>query len=149
MGERLPAEQAAAVAPQIVAAMEKTTNADALSSLGSALGSLGEKLSAEQAAAGALQIVAAMEKTTNADALSSLSRVLASLGEKLSADEVISILKALVCVGAVREEILAILEKRADQPFDGNLWKAVEWAEDEGIGVERVPRWPTTIQDQR
>jgi hypothetical protein len=63
-----------AVATQIVAAMEKTTDSDALSSLGSALGSLGEKLPGEQALAGATQIVAAMEKTTNRKTLEFLRR---------------------------------------------------------------------------
>jgi len=139
----------AMIVSNCVAAMEKTTDASDLSYFGRALASLGEKLPAEQATAGAQHIVAAMEKTTSGLALDSLGRALGSLGEKLSDDEVISILKSFVCVDAVREEILARLEKKAEQPFDGNLWKAVERAENESIDVKRVPRWPVRNQDQR
>jgi hypothetical protein len=86
---------------------------------------------------------------TDAGALSNLGLALGSLGERLSAAEVISILKSIVCVGAVREEALAMLEKKAGQPFDGNLWKAVEWAENEGIDVSHIPRWPVTVENER
>ena len=91
--------------------------------------------------------MAAMENTTDADALSSLGRALGSLSAQLNADEVISILKSFVCVGSVREEILVVLEKKAGQPFDGNLWKAVEWAEKEGLDVNDIPRWPVAIEE--
>ena len=107
-----------------------------------ALGSLGEKLPAEQAAALAQQIVGIMEKTTDRDALSSLGGALGSLPRRMSVDDTISVLKSLVCVGDTRNQVLAGLEQKAARKFDGNLWRAVEWAEEQGIDVRNVPRYP-------
>ena len=142
LGERLPEEQALALVQQIVASMEETPDSDALSSLGGALGSLGEKLPEEQALAGAEQIVAAMEKTTDSYALSSLGQSLGALTVRLQPKDTGSVLKSIVCVGNTREKVLEALEKKAGQEFDGNLWKAVKWLEEQGVDVKNVPRFP-------
>ena len=64
LGKRLPTQQAAAGAKQIVAAMEKTTDSEKMVSLGGALFSLGEKLPQEQAVAGAERLFAARKTLT-------------------------------------------------------------------------------------
>ena len=82
----------------------------------------------------------AMEKTTSLFDLSSLGDALGSLGERLSPEQAAAVLKFLVCVGEIREKVLEGLEKKSGQKFDGNLWKAVEWLEGEGVDVRNTPR---------
>ena len=136
------------VAMNFLAAMEKTTDPYSLSSLGSALGSLGEKLPGEQALALAQQIVAAMEKTTDSDALSSLGKALAALAVRMEAEDTSSVLKSIVSVGDTREKVLAGLGKKTGQEFDGQLWKAVKWLEEEkGIDLQNVPRFPIISEE--
>ena len=142
LGMRLPADQVAALAQKIAVQMERTTNPDALRMRGSALHSLGERLPAEQAAAGAQQIVAFIGETTDSDDLSTLGSALESLVVNLKPEDIIAILKSLVCVSDTRDNVLAGLKKKTGQNFDGSLWKAVEWAESQGIDVGSIPRWP-------
>ena len=66
-----------------VSTMGKTTDPDALGSLGQGLGTLGERLDPAVARQGAEAIVAAMGKTTDLDALVTLGQGLGALGERL------------------------------------------------------------------
>jgi hypothetical protein len=138
-GENLPEQALVAGAGHLVTTMEKTSNAEVLSSLGRALGSFGENLPAEQASVGAGHIVDAMAKTSAPDALSHLGVALGSLVGNLPAEQATAVLKSLVCVGEVREKVLARLEKKAGLKFNGDLWKAVEWLEGEGVDVKNTP----------
>jgi hypothetical protein len=119
--------------------MEKTTDSYALASLGSALGSLRERLTGEQAVAFARQIVAAMETTTDSDAVDFLSVTLGAVAAAMEAEGASSVLKSIVCVGNTRQKVLAGMEKQAGREFDGNLWKAVTWLEEQGVDVSRTP----------
>ncbi len=150
LSDKLPPEQAAIGAQRIVAAMEKTTDAFALFSLCGALGGLSDKLPPEQAAVGAGQIVAAMKMMTGAriafsfsgGVLGELSRVLGSLARILKPKDAVSVLKSVVCLGKPRDEVLLALEKKSGKKFNGSIWKVVEWAEEQGIDVNNVPRFP-------
>jgi hypothetical protein len=110
-----------------------------LASLGSALGSLRERLTGEQAVAFARQIVAAMETTTDSDAVDFLSVTLGAVAAAMEAEGASSVLKSIVCVGNTRQKVLAGMEKQAGREFDGNLWKAVTWLEEQGVDVSRTP----------
>ena len=136
------------VAANYVAAMEKAEDSDALSSLGSALASLGEKLPSEEATKGAQRIVAAMEKTEDYHpleyrAFDDLGSALASLVKRMKPKDAMSVLKSVVCVEDVRDEVLAELDKRAGGAINGDIWKAVTWAKKEGVDdIKTVPRSP-------
>ena len=65
----------------------------------------------------------------------------------MEAEDTSSVLKSIVCVGDTREKVLAGLEKKTGQKFDGNLWKAVKWLEEQGIDVTNVPRLPIISQE--
>ena len=97
--------------------------------------------------AGAQEIVARMEKTSDTRVLSSLGRALAALAVSMEVKDTSSVLKSMVCVGDTREKVLVGLEKKTGQMFDGNLWKAVEWLEEQGIDVMSVPRFPILSQE--
>jgi hypothetical protein len=141
LGEKLDATAAKAVAEQIVAAMQETTDYRALYSLVSALGSLGEKLDATAAKAVAEQIVAAMQETTDSFALSSFNAALESLGGRLETRDILGIMKSVVCVTKFQKGPLTALNAKAVFPADGNLWKAVDWADKQGIDIDAVQRW--------
>ena len=101
-----------------------------------------ENLPEEKALAGALQIVVAMERTTGSRTLSALGSALDVLTARMEDKDTASVLKSLVCVGDTRDKVLAGLKERTGQEFDGNLWKAVKWLEDQGVDVKNVPRFP-------
>lgn len=139
MGEQLDATSAAA--EQIVAVMKETTDYRALCSLALALGTLGEQLDATSAVAE--QIVAAMKETPEFDELSDVGfAALGALGGKLKNRDLVAVLKSVVCVGEVQNVILRVIKNRAGWETDGNLWMAVKWAEEQGVDVNAVPRWP-------
>jgi len=142
LGKGMRAEKAAVLAPRIVDVMENSTDTSAFSSLGNALAILGERLPAEQAAVLAHQIVGSMERTTEDYLLVGLGHALGSFAVSMNAEDTIAALKSLVCVGDTRDKVLAGLEKKTGQAFDGRLWKALEWAESQGIDVAKIPRWP-------
>ncbi len=87
LGERLPAEQARAVALRLVEVMGTTTGPDWLARLSAPLGRLDERLPAEQARAGALRLVEAMGTPTHPHPLGVLSAALGRLGERLPAEQ--------------------------------------------------------------
>jgi hypothetical protein len=97
LGKRLPEKGAAALAKTIVAAMQKEkVDAEKLSALGRALGSLGERLRGEDAAAGAKTIAAAMQnEKVDAEKLSALGGALGSLGERLRGEDAAAGAKAI------------------------------------------------------
>ena len=114
------------------------------SQLGCCLARSGDHVRAARDAktvADASQIVAAMEKTTDSRVLSSLGRALGALAVGMEAEDTSSVLKSIVCVDGTREKVLAGLEKKTGQEFDGNLWKAVKWLEEKkGGDLKNVPR---------
>jgi hypothetical protein len=57
-------------------------------------------------------------------------------------EQAVSVLKSMDCIGKTRERLLAALEEKADRKFDGNIWIAVEWLEEQGVNVSDAPRWP-------
>ena len=134
--------QALALARRIVAAIKKTTDPVASSVLARGIDSLSKKLRGEQALASAQRIVAAMEKTTDSDALSDLGSALGALAVRMEPEDTSSVLKSIVCVGDTREKVLAGLQKKTGQDFDGDLWKAITWLEQYEIDVKNVPRFP-------
>jgi hypothetical protein len=129
------------VVASYLAAMQETTDSGALSSLGRALDSLGEKLDATAAKAVAEQIVAAMQETTDSFALSSFNAALESLGGRLETRDILGIMKSVVCVTKFQKGPLTALNAKAVFPADGNLWKAVDWADKQGIDIDAVQRW--------
>ena len=90
----------------------------------------------------AMNFVAAMEKTADPGALSALGEALTALAVRMEVKDTSSVLKSMVCVGDSREKVLVGLEKKTGQTFDGNLWKAIEWLEEQGVDVVSVPRFP-------
>ena len=95
----------------------------------------------------AINFVAVMEKTEDSRALFALSKALAALAVRMEVKDTSSVLKSMVCVGDTREKVLAGLEKKTGQKFDGNLWKAVEWLEEQGVDVKSVPRFPVVSRE--
>jgi hypothetical protein len=86
----------AVVAQALVAAMQAEKDADKLSSLGRAFGSLDARLPGEAAAAGAKALVTAMQTETDYNKLSSLGQALGSLGARLPGECAAAWAKALV-----------------------------------------------------
>ena len=144
LSEKLSEEQTFAAAQQIVAAMEMTTESDALSSLASALSSLSEKLPGQQTLAGVQQILVTMGNRPDSLALSPLGKAFTALAARIEAKDMPLILKSIVCVGETRKGVLTGLEKKTGKQFDGNLWKAVKWLEEQGIDVKNDPRTKTS-----
>ena len=124
--------------------MEKPTDPKTMASLGKALGGLGGKLPQAKARAGAQLIVTAMEKETDPNHSSSLGDALGTLSLRMDDEAIASLLKSLVVVGETRDKVLVKLQKKADQKFDGDLWKSVKWLQDEGIDVKNISHFPVT-----
>jgi len=84
------------VAAELVAAIQKTTDDDQLSSLDSALGSLADRLPATQAAEVAKAIAAAIQETADDDQRISLGGALGSLSENLPTTRAAGVAKEIV-----------------------------------------------------
>jgi hypothetical protein len=96
LGDKLPADQAAAGAKRLVQAMAATTDPYQLGWLGESLGGLGDTLPADQSAAGAKRLVQVMATTTDPDQLGRLGAGLGGLGDRLPADQATAGAKRLV-----------------------------------------------------
>jgi hypothetical protein len=130
---------------QIIARMEKTTDAWEFGSLLDALATVRET---ERAHSVLVQFWPRMEKFpfSNADAfkalLKSLVEVLgAALGDR-KPQELIDIIKFPTCVREFRVTLLAKLEQQTGQKFEGNVWKMAEWAQANGYDVKSPPQRP-------
>ena len=142
LGSQVNPEQVTAAAGLLLAALETSTYPGDLEALAGALGVFGERLPAPEGEAGARHLLLVMETTTDHRDLLDLANGLDDLAQGLNAGQFWSVLKSAVCVGEVRSWILEGLERRTGQGFDGNVWRAVRWAESQRVRVREAPRWP-------
>jgi hypothetical protein len=77
-----------------------------------------------------------MQLTTDSHLLDTFETALASLVNHMEYSNVVSVLKAVVCVGTSGDRVLAALEKKSIRTFEGDVWTAVAWAKERGIDVD-------------
>lgn len=131
-------ETNALAARRILEAMSDAGGESRLRSLTESYQLLAGTLPAAQAATEATVVVARMEGKTNPVELKALTAVLVSLAKRLKGSDVVPILKSLVCVGDVREQVLSAIGVKAQPGFGGTQWSAISWAESQGIDVSRT-----------
>jgi hypothetical protein len=108
--------------------------------LAGALKAVPGELPAAEAAKIFAQLTASIEKTTAPRQLAALAGVLKAVPGKLDRQELINLLKSPLSVGALRSTLLHMLEQQMGQQFDGNLWKAVIWSQQNGLDVKSPPK---------
>jgi hypothetical protein len=140
VAEKLPAAEAAKIFAQLTASIEKATNPWELELLAGALKAVPGELPAAEAAKIFAQLTASIEKTTAPRQLAALAGVLKAVPGKLDRQELINLLKSPLSVGALRSTLLHMLEQQMGQQFDGNLWKAVIWSQQNGLDVKSPPK---------
>jgi hypothetical protein len=97
-------------------------------------------------------LIEAVEKTTDSDQLTTLAGALKAVPGKLDRQQLINLLKWPLSVGVLRSTLLDLLEQQTDKKFDGDLWKMVTWAQQNGIDVKSPPKRPDkslTTQQER
>jgi hypothetical protein len=88
------------------------------------------------------QILVAVDKTTDPRHLDALGRALIAVSSPIDSQQLINLLKRPVSVGVLRHALLYILGEQTGQKFDRNIWKMVEWAQQNGLDVKSPPKRP-------
>jgi len=88
------------------------------------------------------QLTAAIEKTTDPGQLGALAGALKAVPGKLDRQQLINLLKWPLSVGVLRSTLLDLLEQQTDKKFDGDRWKMVTWAQQNGLDVKSPPKRP-------
>ena len=114
----------------LVAAIEKTTDPDALCALAEGLTAVLGKLEPADAQKAYAALVAAIEKTTDTHALGALAEGLKALPGGVDIATLLNLAKFPNCVDDLRAAVLEIIERQnAPAKFEGDVWKMVEWTQ--------------------
>jgi hypothetical protein len=131
--------------------MQTTTDRSALEALAKGFTAVAEKAAAKAGEVAAL-LVQAMQTTTNPDALQTLVEGFEAVTKNLDRQQVppqqlVDLLKLPLCVGKGRRVLVDLFNDKfaPDEKLDGNVWKLVAWAEQQGLDVRSPPRRPETV----
>lgn len=127
----------------LIESIKQTSDREPLRALAEALKAVVEKRPAAEAERVFAQLLAAMKRTRDPVGLWVLAQALGAMPGSLELQALINALKWPVSVGALRSSLLDMLEKQTGQKFDGNLWKMVDWAQQNGLDVKSPPTRPS------
>jgi hypothetical protein len=131
-----------AAVEKIINSPEKTIDPDELWFLVGSLNAVPGELAPTDAQRVSAQILAAVDKTTDPRHLDALGRALIAVPSPIDSQQLINLLKRPVSVGVLRDALLYILGEQTGQKFDRNIWKMVEWAQQNGLDVKSPPKRP-------
>jgi hypothetical protein len=130
------------VVETFIEAIKQNAASEQLDALANAIQAMAGKLAPADAQKVVSQLLASMERSTNPRQLDALAKAIQAMPSNLDRQTLVNLLKWPMSVGSFRATLLEILEKQANQKFDGSLWNMVTWAQSNGLDVKSPPRLP-------
>ena len=130
LANRMTSEQACLEFDRLLEAVQRSGDPAVFNSLSEVLAVVVTRLRPELAPKALTCLIEVTQRTTHPDALLALVNVLRAVPGNIEPGVVIEILKRPSCCGEARRILLDILERSEGAiKFDGDLWKAVQWAD--------------------
>ena len=115
--------------------------------VGPSLAVLAEKLTNRQAVRATSKILVAIENAESIADAEQLFEPLVAIADAMDVEHSLSILQSTVCVNDFRVRILEVLERKSGEKFGGDLWRALDWADKEGIKLDGLHDYRKVSRD--
>jgi hypothetical protein len=139
----LDSQTSAQLASQVLTWLRETDSGEHIANSTRVLVILPYQLTPQVAEQIAAHLKEVMERTHSLGNIRGYSESLKLIADKISPQTLVNLLKMPFCIEDCPTVILNSLEQRSQQKFEGDRWKMVEWAKQQGLDVESLPVRPT------